>query len=103
MHVASLQLAQASSWLRFPCIKLHVWGHLCTQLWEMHGEQLRKGEMELALTGKAFTLLQASGAHDDLLLYTRIFARFTPEQKVCAADCLCNSTARRCCVFCCLW
>ena len=52
------------------------------QLWEVHGEQLRKGELELALTGKAFALLQASGAHDDLLLYTRIFARFTPEQKV---------------------
>lgn len=52
------------------------------QLQEVKGELLRNGEVELAVTGRAFSALQASGALYDLLLYTRIYARFTPEQKV---------------------
>ena len=37
--------------------------------------------MELAMTGKAFTELNRSELMAQLLFYTRIFARFSPEQK----------------------
>ena len=37
--------------------------------------------MELAMTGKAFTELNRSELMVQLLFYTRIFARFSPEQK----------------------
>mmetsp|Transcript_8522 Transcript_8522/g.24452 ORF Transcript_8522/g.24452 Transcript_8522/m.24452 type:complete len:1333 (-) Transcript_8522:290-4288(-) len=45
-------------------------------------EQLRAGLLELAVSGAAFDSLQATGDMERLLLYTRIFARVSPEKKV---------------------
>ncbi len=43
---------------------------------------LQKQLVVLAVTGSAFHKLHQSEAMEQLLLYTRIFARFAPEQKV---------------------
>jgi cation-transporting ATPase 13A3/4/5 len=44
------------------------------------------GGAELAITGKAMSILTASGKLDQLLLLTRIFARVQPDQKVQVVD-----------------
>lgn len=41
--------------------------------------------MELAVTGRAFEVLRTSNLMEKLLFYTRIFARFKPEDKVWAS------------------
>jgi magnesium-transporting ATPase (P-type) len=53
-----------------------------TNMWKMHQKGLENGLTELAVTGKAFNELCRIGRMQELLLYTRIFARFTPEDKV---------------------
>ena len=55
---------------------------LCWQVVEQQMPALKQQVMELAVTGAAFTLLQQSEAMEQLLFYTRIFARFAPAQKV---------------------
>ena len=52
------------------------------QVVEQQMPALEQQVMELAVTGAAFTLLQQSEAMEQLLFYTRIFARFAPAQKV---------------------
>jgi cation-transporting ATPase 13A3/4/5 len=49
---------------------------------KVHGKGLEGGLTELAVTGKAFNVLCETGDMNQLLYYTRIFARFTPEDKV---------------------
>lgn len=56
---------------------------------QRHGEELEAGRMELAMTGKAFTELNRSELMVQLLFYTRIFARFSPEQKAGPPACPC--------------
>ncbi|XP_024527352.1 probable cation-transporting ATPase 13A4 [Selaginella moellendorffii] len=51
------------------------------ELLQSRASSLEDGTLELAVTGKAFNRLQESKRMDDLLLYTRIFARFTPSDK----------------------
>ena len=55
---------------------------------QRHGDELEAGRMELAMTGKAFTELNRSELMVQLLFYTRIFARFSPEQKAGPPACL---------------
>lgn len=43
---------------------------------------LREGSIELAVSGMALDSLEESGDMGRLLLYTRIFARVSPERKV---------------------
>lgn len=53
--------------------------------WQVIQEQrsaLDKQQVELAVTGAAFAKLQQSECMEQLLFHTRIFARFSPEQKV---------------------
>lgn len=47
-----------------------------------HGAKLKTGEVELAVTGSAFKILQLMGKAQDLLYYIRVFARVKPEGKV---------------------
>ncbi|CAM6091151.1 unnamed protein product [Calypogeia fissa] len=47
-----------------------------------NSKALESGAVELAVTGKAFNALLQTEAMTNLLFYTRIFARFTPEDKV---------------------
>lgn len=47
-----------------------------------HTKGLEAGLQELAVTGRAFTVLRRSEAMDRLLYFTRIYARFTPADKV---------------------
>lgn len=47
-----------------------------------HGDELKSGEVELAVTGSAFKILQLMGKAQELLYYTRVFARVKPEGKV---------------------
>lgn len=47
-----------------------------------HTKGLEGGLQELAVTGKAFAVLRKSEAMDRLLYFTRIYARFTPADKV---------------------
>ncbi len=47
-----------------------------------HEEDLKAGRMELALSGKAYRVLKKTDLAERLLFYTRINARFTPEEKV---------------------
>ena len=57
----------------------------CTTVSQVVQEQrqaLEKQLVELAITGAAFAKLQQSEAMEQLLFYTRLFARFAPEQKV---------------------
>ena len=49
---------------------------------EVQRAVLEEQRVELGVTGAAFTQLQQSQAMEQLLFYTRIFARFAPEQKV---------------------
>lgn len=51
-------------------------------MWDVHQKRLEAGLTELAVTGKAFDELFRSGRMKDLLLFTRIYARCTPENKV---------------------
>jgi len=51
-------------------------------MWEVHQKELECGLTELAVTGKAFNELCRIGRMKELLLFTRIYARFTPEDKV---------------------
>ena len=54
-------------------------------MWQVTQEQrsaLDKQQVELAVTGAAFAKLQQSECMEQLLFHTRIFARFSPEQKV---------------------
>ena len=48
----------------------------------VHQKGLEGGLTELAVTGKAFNKLCSNGEMQELLLYTRIFSRCTPEDKV---------------------
>lgn len=53
--------------------------------WQVIQDQrtaLDKQQVELAVTGAAFAKLQQSDCMEQLLFHTRIFARFSPEQKV---------------------
>lgn len=47
-----------------------------------HEAKLKTGEVELAVTGSAFKILQLMNKAQDLLYYMRIFARVKPEGKV---------------------
>ena len=47
-----------------------------------HVKGLEAGLQELAVTGRAFTVLRRSEAMDRLLYFTRIYARFSPADKV---------------------
>ena len=47
-----------------------------------HEAKLKTGEVELAVTGSAFKILQLMGKAQDLLYYMRVFARVKPEGKV---------------------
>lgn len=66
--------------------------------WQVVQEQraaLDKQQVELAVTGAAFTRLQQSEGMEQLLFNTRIFARFAPDQKVrtaIPAVCMCAGT-----------
>ena len=51
------------------------------QVLEEQRQSLQKQLVELAVTGAAFDKLQQSEAMEQLLFFTRIFARFVPEQK----------------------
>jgi magnesium-transporting ATPase (P-type) len=51
-----------------------------------HAKGLEAGLQELAVTGRAFTVLRRSEAMDRLLYFTRIYARFTPADKVTIAE-----------------
>lgn len=62
--------------------RLEVASVLWWQVLEQQRPALEKQLVELAVTGAAFTHLQQSEAMEQLLFYTRIFARFAPEQKV---------------------
>eukprot|EP00249_Psilotum_nudum_P025155 c29394_g1_i2 orf=541-4356(-) len=63
-----------------------TWSALTTQeLLQQHGKGLEGGLIELAITGKAFNVLRTTELMERLLLFTRIFARFTPTDKVLAA------------------
>ena len=52
------------------------------QVLEMQKQSEQKPLTELAVTGAAFDKLQQSEAMEQLLFFTRIFARFAPQQKV---------------------
>ncbi|KAJ7563253.1 hypothetical protein O6H91_03G102700 [Diphasiastrum complanatum] len=52
------------------------------ELLSSHSKDLKEGAMELAITGKVFNQLRTTEVMDGLLLSTRIFARFTPADKV---------------------
>ena len=51
-----------------------------------HRKGLEAGLTELAVTGRAFNELCHTGNMNQFLFYTRIFARFTPEDKVDCGD-----------------
>lgn len=51
-----------------------------------HTKGLEAGLQELAVTGRAFTVLRRSEAMDRLLYFTRIYARFTPADKVILSE-----------------
>ncbi|KAG0585432.1 hypothetical protein KC19_2G011200 [Ceratodon purpureus] len=51
-----------------------------------HTKGLEAGLQELAVTGRAFTVLRRSEAMERLLYFTRIYARFTPADKVLVAN-----------------
>lgn len=53
-----------------------------TDMVRVHQKGLEAGLTELAVTGKAFNDLCRLGRMQELLLYTRIFSRFTPADKV---------------------
>lgn len=53
-----------------------------TDVVKTHQKGLEGGLTELAVTGKAFNELCRMGRMKELLFYTRIFSRFTPEDKV---------------------
>jgi len=55
------------------------------QVLEMQKQSKQKHLVELAVTGAAFDKLQQSEAMERLLFFTRIFARFAPQQKVTCA------------------
>lgn len=52
-----------------------------------HGSKLKSGEVELAVTGSAFKILQLMGRAPELLYCTRVFARVKPEGKVSLSRC----------------
>ncbi len=52
------------------------------ELLRYHRKDLEVGVQELAVTGKAFAILRRSEVMDKLLYFTRIYARFTPADKV---------------------
>ncbi|KAI5068182.1 hypothetical protein GOP47_0017102 [Adiantum capillus-veneris] len=51
-------------------------------LFDRHQKGLESGVVELAVTGKVFNILRRSGWMEKLLFSVRIFARFSPEDKV---------------------
>lgn len=55
-----------------------------------HESKLKSGEVELAVTGSAFKILQLMGKAQELLYYTRVFARVKPEGKVSSSMCICG-------------
>ena len=55
-----------------------------------HESELKSGEVELAVTGSAFKILQLMGKAQKLLYYTRVFARVKPEGKVSLSICICG-------------
>ncbi|BBN18845.1 hypothetical protein MPTK1_8g05990 [Marchantia polymorpha subsp. ruderalis] len=55
-------------------------------LLKIHLKGIEGGVMELAVTGRAFEVLRTSNLMEKLLFYTRIFARFKPEDKVKVID-----------------
>jgi hypothetical protein len=55
-----------------------------------HESKLKSGEVELAVTGSAFKILQLMGKAQQLLYYTRVFARVKPEGKVRRFGALCG-------------
>lgn len=52
------------------------------ELFQQHQKGLEAGIVELAVTGKAFNILSRTEMMANLLFFTRIYARFTPEDKV---------------------
>lgn len=57
--------------------------HLSTEdLLREQNKGFKNGLLELAVTGKAFNSLCQTEMMTKLLFYTRIHARFTPEDKV---------------------
>ncbi|KAH9540758.1 hypothetical protein CY35_14G023000 [Sphagnum magellanicum] len=56
------------------------------ELLRYHRKDLEDGVQELAVTGKAFAILRRSEVMDKLLYFTRIYARFTPADKVLVAN-----------------
>ena len=52
------------------------------ELFQQHLKGLSSGVVELAVTGKAFNILRRTESMADLLFFIRIYARFTPEDKV---------------------
>ncbi|DBB17796.1 TPA: hypothetical protein ACH3X3_002824 [Trebouxia sp. C0006] len=60
--------------------KLHP-SFTTAQVLEMQKQSEQKPLAELAVTGAAFDKLQQSEAMEQLLFFTRIFARFAPQQK----------------------
>jgi cation-transporting ATPase 13A3/4/5 len=52
------------------------------ELLQQHLKGLSSGVVELAVTGKAFNILRRTETIADLLFFIRIYARFTPEDKV---------------------
>lgn len=59
-----------------------TWRLKTEELLRDHTKGLEAGLQELAVTGRAFTVLRRSEAMDRLLYFTRIYARFTPTDKV---------------------
>ena len=55
-----------------------------------HESKLKSGEVELAVTGSAFKILQLMGKAQELLYCSRVFARIKPEGKVSLSRCVCG-------------
>ena len=53
------------------------------ELLDTQMEAMKAGKVELAITGKAFRVLRRTQHMQDLLFFCRIFARCTPDEKVC--------------------
>lgn len=52
------------------------------ELFQQHRKGLEGGIIELAVTGKAFNILRITDWMENLLFFIRIYARFSPEDKV---------------------
>ena len=81
-NMRSLEVRGARSYPLLCCWYIIRQGILSTIISGVRTCSTQNGELELAVSGAAYNDLVLSGDMDRLLLFTRVFARMTPANKV---------------------